>query len=164
MLDVTFDLNAINAKLDGITKAAESAVREAAQAGAEMFYVEMKLRAQALFADDRKSKPGEHWFYGTSSKKAAKGNKKANAYLFQQGTLAKSIYQYYNKRLSRPGHAVYSVSWNHKEAPYGYMVEFGTSRASARPFLRPAYSAAKDDAQRAVLGTLQASIKKGLEK
>ena len=143
VLNVTFDLNAINAKLDGITKAAEGAVREAAQAGAEMFYVEMKMRAPVS--------DGAHWFYGTHAR-----------YFFRAGTLRDSIYQFYNKRLSTPGHAVYSVSWNHKEAPYGYMVEFGTSRAPAHPFLRPAYSAAKDDAQRAVLGTLRASLKEKL--
>ncbi len=156
MLDVTLDLSAINAKLDGITKAAEGSVREAAQAGAEMFYAEMKQRV-------RVSDNGPHWFYGSASKKAPKGSKRAAAYLFPQGTLRDSIFQYYNKRLSTPGHAVYTISWNHKKAPYGYMVEFGHSGKAGRPFLRPAYSAAKDDAQRAVLGILQANVKKALK-
>ena len=154
MIDVNFDLNNINAKLDGLAKAAKGAARVAAQAGAEVFYVEMKLRAPV-------SENGPHLFYGTASKKAPKGSKKAAAYLFPEGTLRDSIYQYYNKRLSTPDKPVYSVSWNHKDAPYGYMVEFGTSRAPANPFLRPSYEAAKGEAQRVMLAALKDSINKG---
>lgn len=151
MISATMDLGAINAKLDGITKAAQGAVREAAQAGAEIFYVEMKMRVPV-------SADGPHMFYGTTAKKAPKGSKKQYAYEFKQGNLRDSIYQFYNTRLSTKQHAVYSVSWNHKKAPYGYMVEYGTSRAPAHPFLRSAYSSVRTQAEQVVLATLAASI------
>ena len=41
------------------------------------------------------------------------------------GNLANSIYQVYSKSLSSPGVATYHVSWNHKKAPHGHLVELG---------------------------------------
>jgi hypothetical protein len=41
------------------------------------------------------------------------------------GNLAASIYQAYNEGQSGDGRASYSVSWNKKKAPHGYLVEFG---------------------------------------
>src|SRR5205085_5719958 len=59
----------------------------------------------------------------------------------QPGALKASIYQVFSKDNSGSGHATYHVSWNAKKAPHGHLVEFGTSRAPAHPFLRPAYDA-----------------------
>ncbi len=36
------------------------------------------------------------------------------------------------------------------DAYYWYLVEFGTSKMSARPFMRPAFEAKKDDAVAAI--------------
>jgi HK97 gp10 family phage protein len=143
MITFDFDFSALSGKLDGITKAVDEGIRPAAQAGAQVFYEEARSRAPVG------TKP-EHYFYGTAAKKAPKGSKKALAYKFNRGNLKKSIYQFYNKRLSTPKRAVYSISWNHQEAPYGAMVEYGTSNAPAQPFLRPAFDAVNDRAQKVV--------------
>lgn len=79
-----------------------------------------------------------HYFYGSNSKKS--GVK----YLFLPGTLKKSIYRAYSPEKSSQTTKTYRISWNHSDAPYGYMVEFGTSNAPAHPFLRPAFSAVNE--------------------
>lgn len=82
------------------------------------------------------------------------------------GNLARSIYQVYSKDQSTSSRAVYEISWNHRKAPHGWLVEWGhlqryqvsydpqtrryfthTDRplptpklVAARPFLRPALS------------------------
>lgn len=104
-----------------------NAIYAGAQAAAEVFYREAKLRAPVSAS--------AHWFHGTHQK-----------YLFRAGTLRDSIYQVQSKDNSSDSKAVYHVSWNHQKCPYGFMVEYGTSRAPAHPFLRPAYEAAKKDA------------------
>lgn len=146
MITVDFDFAKIAKKLDGITDASKEALRPAAQAGAEIFYIEARMRVPVS--------DGAHFFYGRNSKKSGV------RYFFKAGNLRDSIYQYYNKRASTPGKAVYSISWNHQKAPYGYMVEYGTSRAPAHPFLRPSYDAAADRARQAVLDVMRNSISK----
>lgn len=146
MISVDFDFNKILLKLDKITNAAESAVRPAAQAGAQVFYEEARVRCPVS--------DSAHFFYGKNSKKSGV------RYFFQPGNLRDSIYQFYNKRdSSNNRNAVYSISWNHQKAPYGYMVEYGTSRAPANPFLRPAYDAVKGLAVQRVKDVLQSSVK-----
>jgi hypothetical protein len=41
------------------------------------------------------------------------------------GNLRNSIYQVFSQDNSSPGHATYHVSWNHRKAPHGGLVEFG---------------------------------------
>lgn len=41
------------------------------------------------------------------------------------GNLKKSIYRVYSKTSSRPGKAVYHISWNHRKAPHGRLLEWG---------------------------------------
>jgi HK97 gp10 family phage protein len=108
-------------------KAKTSSVYVGAQAAAEVIYVEAKLRAP--------TSKYAHWFYGTHSK-----------YFFNAGNLRDSIYQVMSKDNSGNGKATYHIAWNHDKAPYGFMVEFGTSNAPAHPFLRPAYEATKQEA------------------
>jgi len=74
-----------------------------------------------------------HWFHGTHQK-----------YYFDAGTLKASIYRVYSPEKSNGDKKLYRISWNHKKAPYGYMVEFGTSRAPAHPFMRPAFDRIND--------------------
>lgn len=125
---VSVDLAALHAKLSGMVGAAEDSARPAAQAGAQVFYDEVKRRVP-------RSKKG-HWFHGTSFK--INGKK----YWFDAGSLSAAVYQVFSNDKSGPGRATYHVAWNHKKAPYGFMVEFGTSRAPAHPFLRPAIAKA----------------------
>jgi HK97 gp10 family phage protein len=75
-----------------------------------------------------------HYFYGSNFKSTGA------RYLFNPGNLKKSIYRAYSPEKSTQTSKTYRISWNHSDAPYGYMVEFGTSRAPAHPFLRPAFS------------------------
>jgi HK97 gp10 family phage protein len=75
-----------------------------------------------------------HYFYGSNSKSSGV------RYLFSPGNLKKSIYRAYSPEKSTQTSKTYRISWNHSDAPYGYMVEFGTSSAPANPFLRPAFS------------------------
>lgn len=56
------------------------------------------------------------------------------------GNLESAIYQVYSPERSTAERKVYKISWNHKKAPHGGLIEFGTSRAPAHPFLRPAFS------------------------
>lgn len=155
MINFNFDFSKLEKRLDKITSAAEKGTRPAAQAGAQVFYEEMEQRAP-------EGTEAEHYFYGQAAKKAAKGNKKALAYLFTRGNLKKSIYQYFNKRLSADGKAVYSITWNRKKAPYGKMVEEGTSRSAAQSFQRSAYDAVRRRAVGAVKSRMRQEIKKGL--
>lgn len=55
------------------------------------------------------------------------------------GNLSRSIYRAYSPEKSNDAQKVYRVSWNKRTAPHGHLVEFGTSRAPAHPFLRPAF-------------------------
>lgn len=73
-----------------------------------------------------------HYFYGSQFKKT--GVK----YLIQPGTLKAAIYRVFSPERSSNTFKLYKISWNHTKAPHGAMVEFGTSRAPAHPFMRPA--------------------------
>lgn len=79
-----------------------------------------------------------HFFYGSQFKK--NGTK----YLFQPGTLRGAIYRVFSPEKSGPTLKLYRVSWNHRKAPYGAMVEFGTSRAPAHSFIRTSTSRLND--------------------
>jgi HK97 gp10 family phage protein len=58
------------------------------------------------------------------------------------GTLRDSIYLAFKDNKSNEQQIVYSVSWNSRTAPHGHLIEFGTYKMAAKPFLRPAYDAA----------------------
>lgn len=127
-LRINLDVSAFDAFMDGIKNKSANAVRPAAQAGAQVLYDETLTRVPVSLKG--------HWFHGSSFKKT--GQK----YYFDSGSLKGAIYQAYSKDNSAEGkRATYHVSWNAKKAPYGHMVEFGTSRAPAKPFLRPAFVA-----------------------
>lgn len=126
-MSLSFDDSGAQELLDKLGAAANEAVRPAAQAAAEVMYREAKLRCPVS--------DGAHYFYGSNSKKSGV------RYYFEAGNLRDSIYQVYSKDNSSNSRAQYHIAWNHQKAPYGFMVEFGTSRAAAHPFLRPAYEA-----------------------
>lgn len=134
---IEFDCAAALAGLDQIAAQAGAQVRPAAQTAAEVLYREVKTRVPV---SER-----AHWFHGTHQK-----------YWFPAGTLRDSIYQVYSKDNSTEHKvATYHVAWNHQKAPYGFMVEYGTSRAAAHPFLRPAYDAMKNFALSAAKDTFE---------
>jgi HK97 gp10 family phage protein len=127
-LTIKFDPASLNAALDELGKGAAAQVRPAAQAGAQVLYEEARQRCPVS--------DHAHFFYGTQSKKTGV------RYYFEPGSLRDSIYQVYSKSNSRENaYAEYHIAWNHQKVPYGFMVEYGTSRAAASPFLRPAYDA-----------------------
>ena len=133
MLKIDFDFSSLEAKLDAITDAAEEAVRPAAQAGAQVYYDEVRARVPV-------------------SARAHKWRGK----LYQPGTLKAAIYQVYSTDNSDETKATYHISWNHKKAGHGYWIENGNRRQAAQPFLRPSY-----DAMRTVAGeAVQAEIVK----
>jgi HK97 gp10 family phage protein len=115
---IKFDPAALNAGLDELARGSAEQVRPAAQAGAQVLYEEVKIRAPV------KAKPT-----------VRKGK------VLPPGALKASIYQVFSRSNSDATHATYHISWNAKKAPHGHLVEVGTSRAPAHPFLRPAYDA-----------------------
>lgn len=132
---VKYDDSRAQAWLDKVLATSRKAVRPAAQAGADELYYEARMRCPVS--------EKAHYFYGTESKKTGV------RYLFQPGNLRDSIYQVFSKdnSIQNAGNgydkATYHIAWNHQKAPYGFMVEFGTSTAAPHPFIRPAYDARK---------------------
>jgi HK97 gp10 family phage protein len=76
----------------------------------------------------------DHYFYGSSFKKTGQ------RYFFKSGNLKAAIYRVYAANRSSEDVKTYRISWNDKKAPYGFMVEYGTSSAPAHPFIRPAFA------------------------
>lgn len=140
MISIAFDFSKLAAKLDNITKAAEKAVRPAAQDGAQVFYDEVKQRVPV-------------------SAKPHKSGKKT----YNPGTLRKAIYQAFADKESGDGKAMYRISFNKTHAFYGRFVEFGTSKMAAKPFIRPAYDAARAKALRAVQDRMAEEVKKATQ-
>jgi HK97 gp10 family phage protein len=60
------------------------------------------------------------------------------------GKLHDAIYRVYAEDKSSDTTKVYQISWNRSKAPHGHLIEFGTSRAPAYPFIRPAFDRAND--------------------
>ena len=137
MLKASFDFREVAGKLDKLTKAAEDSVRPAAQAGAEKFYMRMKLNVSGLSGD--KTLPG-----------------------VVTGTLKNAVYQAYSRDNSGDGKATYHISVNKKKAPHWHLLEYGTSRMAARPFIRPTYTAVVNEAMEATKKRMLDEVKKAL--
>ena len=112
-MDVAKFKEALKATADVLNKA----TRPAAQAGAQIIYDRAKQLAPVSKA--------AHMFHGTH---AVYGP-------YKPGTLRDSIYQAFSKDNSFTDVSTYHVSWNADKAPYGAMVEFGTSSAPAKSFI-----------------------------
>lgn len=67
---------------------------------------------------------------------AARTNAQSNK---KTGLLQDSIYRVYSPEKSTDESKMYRISWNKRKAPHGHLIEFGTSRAPAYPFMRPAF-------------------------
>lgn len=140
MIDASADTSGALAALDKLLGAARSATRPAAQAGAQVYYDEVRARA-----------PVSVKVHSTKGKKQT----------YQPGNLRAAIYQAFVEDESGETAATYRISWNKKKAFYGRFLEFGTSKMAARPFLRPGYDAARDRAISAVKAVLADEINKG---
>jgi HK97 gp10 family phage protein len=57
----------------------------------------------------------------------------------KSGLLKSHIYRAYSPEKSTDQSKTYRISWNKRLAPHGHLIEFGTSRAPAYPFIRPAF-------------------------
>lgn len=137
-LGMSMDTRGINAGLDALARAAKSAVRPAAQAGAQVLYEEVLRRV-----------PVSDQAHSTKGKK----------HTFQPGNLRDAIYQAYAQDESTDGRATYRISWNKRKAFYGHFVEHGTSRMAARPFLRPSFDAMQQRALSAARDVMAEQIK-----
>lgn len=65
------------------------------------------------------------------------------------GLLQSAIYRVLSKDNTDSTKVTYHISWNKRKAPHGHLIEYGTSRAPAYPFMRPAYHLAKVPAAQA---------------
>ena len=57
----------------------------------------------------------------------------------KSGLLQSAIYRVYSPEKSGADFKLYRISWNKSRAPHGHLLEYGTSRAPAYPFMRPAF-------------------------
>lgn len=141
MISIAFDFSKLAAKLDRFAKIVTEGARPAAQAGAQVFYDEVKQRASTVGGEGQFSKPGQ-------------------APLVKSGALRDAIYQAFADKESGYFRATYRISYNKKKAWYGRLLENGTSNMKARPFLRPSYDAKREEAIRAVNKRLGEVVKK----
>lgn len=74
------------------------------------------------------------------------------------GNLERSIYQAFSKDNSGESRATYHVSWNHRKAPHGHLVEWGymqrykmylDSEGNVRPMVRPGMESTPRPSRRA---------------
>lgn len=106
----------------------ESALRQAAIAGARVFYREIKVRAMPHY---------------------------------RTGVLENSIRTVFVPEDSVTGEvATYAVTIN-QDAWYARLLEFGTSKMAAKPFIRPAYEAKRQEAGQVVINTIQQAVNNG---
>ena len=140
MLTFDFDAKALTDQIDALKAKAETAIRPAAQAGAQVYY-------EAVLATVPESKKG-HWFQGTTAKAASTPEaKRAASYWFESGSLKNAVYQVFSKSGSTKDKAEYHVAWNHRKVPYGFMVALGTAGgAKANDFIGKAEKTVKQRA------------------
>jgi HK97 gp10 family phage protein len=121
VINIKIDTKAFTDACNESLVAMQAATRPAAQAGAQVIYDAAKLNVPVGTKG--------HYFHGSSFRKNGK------KYFFDAGTLKKAIYQVYSKSHSDKNLSTYHVSWNYKKAPYGFMVEMGTTHSAAHSFI-----------------------------
>lgn len=134
-MSFSIDLSQFTGLREAVSKFGDAIKDEVAIEGAASM-------ALVIYEDARSNVPVStkpHYFYGRNSKRTGV------RYLIQPGTLKAAIYRVFSPERSTPTYKLYRISWNHTKAPHGAMVEFGTSRAPAHPFMQPAL-ARMDDA------------------
>lgn len=131
-MKITVNLSKFKEDLREFGDKLNKATRPAAQEGAQIVYLQAKLYCP------ESEKP--HMFHGTN---AVYGP-------FAPGNLRNSIYQVFSKDNSYKDVSTYHVSWNADKAPYGYMVELGTSHSPAFAFMRRAINDTKAEVTAAI--------------
>jgi HK97 gp10 family phage protein len=121
---ISIDTTGFSAQIAALREKMNAATRPAAQAGAQVIYEMARLNVHS-------SSKG-HWFHGKSFRKT--GQK----YWIEPGSLHDAIYQAFSRDKSTDSKATYHINVRLKDAPYAYMVEFGTSRAPAHSFMTKA--------------------------
>lgn len=119
-------------QLQATTNELQKATRPAAQAGAQIIYDAARLNAPVS------KRP--HKFYGTHKVYGP----------YAPGNLRDSIYQVFSKTNSYKDVSAYHISWNADKAPYGWMVELGTSKAPARSFIGKAVTETRTQVRQAI--------------
>lgn len=114
---VKVDITKFKEQLNALKEVFDNATRPAAQAGAQIVYE--RARQLAPVSDSAHMFKIEGRSYGP----------------YPPGNLRDSIYQVFSRDNSFTDVSVYHVSWNADKAPYGGMVEMGTSRAPAHSFI-----------------------------
>jgi HK97 gp10 family phage protein len=140
LVAAAIDTAGLFARLDSMVHATQEAVRPAAQAGAQVYYEEVRARV-----------PVSEKAHSTKGKKQT----------YQPGNLRAAIYQAFVESESGKAAATYRISWNKEKAFYGRFLEFGTSQMAARPFLRPGFDAARERALSAAVYVLENSVTQG---
>ena len=120
-MKITMGLSKFKEGLKATAQKLNDATRPAAQAGIQVIYD----RARELVPVSDAS----HKFYGTHGVYGP----------YQPGNLRDAIYQVFSKDNSFRDVSTYHVSWNSAKAPYGHMVELGTSHSPAQSFIRRAF-------------------------
>ena len=116
-LKISINMQKFKQEMAAEVEILRKATRPAAQAGAQIVYERAKQLAPVSDAP--------HMFQIEGRKYGP----------FPPGNLRDSIYQAFSKDNSAADVSVYHVSWNATKAPYGAMVEVGTSRAPAQSFI-----------------------------
>ena len=114
---IKVDIAKFKEQLQSTSAELNRATRPAAQAGAQIVYE--RARQLAPVSDGAHMFKIEGRVYGP----------------YPPGNLRDSIYQVFSKDNSFSDVSTYHVSWNADKAPYGGMVERGTSRAPAHSFI-----------------------------
>jgi hypothetical protein len=120
-MDIAFDLAGFRQQVREKQEAIAEATRPAAQAGTQVLYEATLLNVPVG--------EKEHYFYIRGKKYGP----------YAPGSLRDAVYQVFSKDNSGPYKAEYHVSWNYREAPYGFMVHNGTSKSPAHPFVARAF-------------------------
>jgi len=129
---IKVDIAGFKQQLQATADKMNQATRPAAQAGAQIIYERSKALVRMSSAAHMFH--GSHAIYGP----------------YRPGTLRDSIYQVFSKDNSFRDVSTYHVSWNADKAPYGAMVEFGTSKAPAHSFIRRAVAETRKQVREAI--------------
>ena len=131
-MTVRMDIGRFKDQLRAEVDKLHAATRPAAQAGAQIIYDAARLNAPVS------KKP--HKFYGTHKVYGP----------YAPGNLRDSIYQVFSKTNSYKDVSTYHISWNADKAPYGWMVELGTSKAPAHSFVGKAVTETRTQVRQAI--------------
>lgn len=119
-MKISMNVAKFKEQLKATAEVLNQATRPAAQAGAQVIYD----RAKSLCPVSEKP----HIFNIEGRKYGP----------YSPGTLREAIYQVFSQDDSYKDVSTYHVSWNKDKAPYGFMVEFGTSKVPAHSFINAA--------------------------